>query len=184
MAEDQQVFLVRHGEGYHNASQNWDLQDPKLTAIGQGQASALGACKELALSPGSLLVVSPLSRAIATAVAAFPHIATQDPGCRVALCALHSERVGAHCDQGRSKSALLSDYPFISHWDGSTDLPEEWTLTTASDKDWEKERVPLFLAWLRQQSERHIVVIGHGAYFASKDLAGRHLQNCEFVELP
>ena len=35
------VILIRHAEGYHNLTENWDLADPELTDLGRRQ------CKEL-----------------------------------------------------------------------------------------------------------------------------------------
>jgi len=183
MPRCQRIFLVRHGEGYHNESDNWALEDPTLTQKGRDQAQALSYCRELKVGPHSLLVVSPLSRAIETARLAYPRIATHDAGVRVALCPLHSERVSCPCDSGRSKSALLKDYPFIERWDGFTELCEQWTQTWETDRDWRAKRVPAFLAWLSQQQEQHIVVIGHGAFFADRNLSAQHLGNCQFAEL-
>eukprot|EP00933_Yihiella_yeosuensis_P001317 TRINITY_DN102137_c0_g1_i1.p1 TRINITY_DN102137_c0_g1~~TRINITY_DN102137_c0_g1_i1.p1 ORF type:complete len:235 (-),score=47.50 TRINITY_DN102137_c0_g1_i1:94-720(-) len=186
LQQERRVFFVRHGEGHHNATEDWSLLDPKLTEKGQAQATSLAGHKELELRHGSLLVVSPLSRAIETALCGFPQIAEKEKTeteFRIVLSPLHSERVGAPCDIGRSKSALLKDYPCISQWSGFDDLQEEWTKTVENDKDWRTRRVPQFLEWLKEQPESHIVVIGHGCFFGDRGLLGRYLQNCEFAAM-
>ena len=176
------VLLVRHGEGTHNAATNrWGGEnptntiDPLLTEKGLSQASALAQDPKLAAP--NLIVVSPMSRAIQTAVAAFG----QSPGCRIVLTPLHSERWSAPCDQGRPKSELVAQFPFVREWEEFDALPEIWTPTEASDVDWKKTRVPAFLAWLKMQPEAKIVVVGHGAFFAH--LLGKHLRNCEIGEI-
>jgi len=37
----QLLSLVRQGEGYHNETQNWSLEDPRLTDKGRKQAQGL-----------------------------------------------------------------------------------------------------------------------------------------------
>ena len=103
------------------------------------------------------------------------------PNCRTVLSALHSERWSAPCDQGRPKSELAAQFPFVASWEGFDGLPEEWTPTQGSDADWERKRVPAFLAWLKEQPEARIVVVGHGAFYAA--LLGKHLRNCEIGEI-
>jgi len=172
------VVLVRHGEGAHNAARRYRIRDPKLTANGFKQANGL---RDSPLLQGcELLVVSPLSRAVQTAVALFG----ERPRCRTVLTALHTERWSALCDEGRPKSELRKEFPFLDDWDGWEELTEEWWPDEHSDRHWEATRVPAFCDWLRAQSERHrkVVVIGHGAFF--RVLAGQRLRNCEAVEIP
>ena len=125
----------------------------------------------------NLLVVSPLSRAIQTATIAFG----EKPPMRTVLSPLHSERVSADCDLGRPKSQLAADFPWIKAWEGFDELEDDWSPTFESDANWVRTRVPAFFAWLRQQPEQTIAVVGHGAYFNS--LLGKHLRNCEVARL-
>ena len=176
------VLLLRHGEGTHNCRAErwgggnpWDTLDPLLTQNGVEQAAAVA--KDPRLAEVDLIVVSPLSRAIQTATTIFG----EKSKCRTVLTPLHSERWSALCDEGRPKSALVETFPFIAGWEGFDALPEAWTPTKDTDAEWQRKRVPAFIAWLKAQPEERIVAIGHGAYFAA--LLGKHLKNCEIGEI-
>ena len=187
-----QVLLIRHGEGTHNlrscggSTDPYQTLDPRLTDKGRRQAAELRGVA--ALHDAQLVVVSPLSRAIETAAIAFGggggasmDRAPPTAGQRFCLCPLHSERWSNLCDQGRPKSELAHDFPFIREWEHFDALDELWTPTEETDRDWEARRLPAFVAWLRARPEARIVVIGHGAYF--QRLVGRHLHNCEVEEM-
>lgn len=172
----QRVVLVRHGEGIHNATENYGIVDPPLTAKGIEQAKSLRG--NPSLEGCELLVVSPLQRAIHTAATVFG----EQPVCRTVISALCTERWSARCDEGRPKAQLVADHPFVAAWEGWVELSEDiWWGTRTSDREWESERLPAFYDWLRAQPERKIVVVGHGGFFAP--LAGKHLGNCEAIEI-
>ncbi|CAE7235889.1 unnamed protein product, partial [Symbiodinium pilosum] len=128
------------------------------------------------LADCELLVVSPLSRAVQTAAAAFG----EHPACRTVLTALHTERCCSVSDEGRCKSDLAGMFPFLETWEGFAELDENWTPKCSTDKAWRETRVPAFLEWLAAQPEKRIVVVGHGAFFSA--LLGRYLANCEVAE--
>ena len=180
----QRVLLVRHGEAAHNAhwKEHKSTPDTTLTEKGREQAAALAS--HPALVQCSLLVVSPLSRAIETAAAIFG----ERPACRACLCPLHSERCdgGAACNTGSSKWTLAERFPYVRAWEGFDELDDNWSPTAESDahERWRTERVPAFLGWLAQREEHKVVVIGHGAFFHDPRLAGRMLANCEVAVLP
>lgn len=177
----QRVLLVRHGEAQHNAQwcQHSSTADTRLTECGRRQALALAS--HPALVQCTLLVVSPLSRAIETAVAIFGE------ACHalVYLCPLCSERrdSGAPCNEGSAKSSLACRFPFVRGWHGFDELPDDWCVTPEADAHdcWRTQRVPAFLAWLRRRAEERIVVVGHGGFFSDERLAGRMLANCEMA---
>eukprot|EP00929_Paragymnodinium_shiwhaense_P089332 TRINITY_DN49491_c0_g1_i1.p1 TRINITY_DN49491_c0_g1~~TRINITY_DN49491_c0_g1_i1.p1 ORF type:complete len:223 (+),score=24.89 TRINITY_DN49491_c0_g1_i1:3-671(+) len=175
-SSEKRVFLVRHGEGQHNVTKNYNLSDPVLTEKGQQQATSLRGHSDL--NGCDLILVSPMTRTIQTATLAFG----EQPPCPVMLCSLHQEKIGEHCDVGRPKSQLVKDLPYIQEWQGFDDLPEDWTKTQETDKNWVQERVPAFKQLLRERTERHIAVVGHGSFF--EELIGRHMANCEVAELP
>ena len=83
------IFLVRHGEGTHNATGDGSKIDPLLTARGQAQAASLRG--HLQLESCTLVVVSPLSRAVQTAATIFG----EKPSARTVLTPQHSERWSA-----------------------------------------------------------------------------------------
>src|SRR5690242_19026944 len=114
------IYFIRHGEGYHNAALDWSIFDAHLTEKGIGQATAVQPPEGL-----QLIISSPMTRAIQTTF----HIWQHKYPCSVRISHLHSERWSYQCDEGRPKSALLQDFPFLSAWEGWNELPEEWTPT-------------------------------------------------------
>ena len=185
--ETKQVLLVRHGQGTHNrpawgGQSPYQTVDPRLTDVGQSQAKALAG--DARLAGADLIVVSPLARAVQTAAAAFGlENGTPAGGAKVVLLPLHSERWSAPCDEGSPKSEIAKAFPFVTRWEGFEELQEQWTPTSSNDAQWRTVRVPAFLAWLRARPEKRIVVVGHGAFFAARELHGKHLRNCEVAEL-
>ena len=176
------VLLVRHGQGTHNrpshgATNSYAQRDPSLTEHGQSQAAALR--DDPRLRAAELIVVSPLRRAVQTAIAAFGEQRLARGG--VALTPLHSERWSAPCDEGSTKSELASAFPLVRQWEGWDELSEQWSPTQSNDARWQSVRVPAFLAWLQKRPENKIVVVGHVAFFAA--ILGRNLRNCEVAEL-
>merc|ERR1712224_489287 len=89
----QRVVLVRHGEGEHNATRNYKLIDPHLTEKGIIQARSLSG--HPLFNGVELIVVSPLTRAVQTALEAF---GPRPPHGRYYLSALHSEAVYSKAD--------------------------------------------------------------------------------------
>lgn len=145
----QSVLLVRHGEAEHNA--NWRKHsrtaDTMLTARGRAQAEQLAS--HAALADCTLLVVSPLSRAIETAALALGEAATALR--RVCVCALHSERneQGAACNRGSPKSSLAERFPFVAAWQGFDALAEEWWPEVEADSALAMPNRPKLLGSLR-----------------------------------
>jgi len=178
-ATPKRVLLLRHGQGTHNASHDYSYVDPMLTDQGKAQAKTL--YRDPQLADVNLIVVSPMARAIQTAVAAFGLDGVPPPGVRVFLQPLHSERWSAPCDQGSRKSTLADSFPIITNWSGFAELEESWTPTQQNDRDWKRHRVPAFRAWLSAQPEDRICAVGHGAFF--QELCGKHLRNCEIAEM-
>lgn len=169
---------MRHGQGVHNHTQLYDEVDPRLTELGYFQATALQTHPLLA-SP-DVVVVSPLTRAIQTALAIFE----EEVSCktRFILLPLMTERWGAPCDEGRPPGALVADFPAIRGWTGFEDLAQNWWPTASTDTNWRSERVPVFRRWLERRPEKHIVCVGHGVLFKAL-VPDRNWSNCEVVEL-
>ena len=114
---------MRHGEALHNTQwrKHSTTLDTPLTERGGEQAHRLAG--HPALVQCTLLVVSPLTRAIETAVAIYGRA----PECRACICALHSERVDnerAACNHGSPRTTLATRFPFLHAWEGFDELPE------------------------------------------------------------
>ena len=171
-AGTKRVLFVRHAEGVHNATENWDIPDPELTEKGAGQAQELraalaaqGVFQEL-----ELIVVSPLRRTLRTALLAFP------AGIPRFVTALHRERWSGRCDEGSSAPALCAALPDVATWPGLDTLGERWWASAPEDFP---ARALAFRRWLVARPESTLAVVGHGAF--SKELLGRDVNKTEAV---
>jgi glucosyl-3-phosphoglycerate phosphatase len=99
------IYLIRHGQSTFNALFDLNPVDPlhfdaRLSQLGIGQVTAARqAASEI---PVDLVVVSPLTRAIQTAVGLFG-----DANIPMIITDLHRERLEHSCDVGRSPSAFI-----------------------------------------------------------------------------
>jgi broad specificity phosphatase PhoE len=180
----QTVHLIRHGESLFNAlcaQAPWSdpmLFDAPLSASGEAQVAELR--RRVTGLPVELVVTSPLTRALQTALGAFG-----GNGVPILVEALHCERVEASCDVGRSPGVLAAEFPALRF----DHLEDPWWYADGvppGQVPWEPEevftaRVDAFRAWLAARPERTIAVIGHGAFFSR--LTGQRLANCELVTL-
>lgn len=172
------VHLIRHGQSTFNAAYAVDGIDPlhfdaRLTPLGLEQVAA--ARREAADLAPELIVTSPLTRAIQTAIGIF--------GDRPLLVeALHREHCYSSCDIGRPPALLAADYSHLAF----DHLAETWwhTAPDANEHGIAIEplemllgRVDDFRRWLIARPEREIAVIGHGTFFWH--LTGEKFENCQ-----
>lgn len=176
------IYLIRHGQSTFNALFDLDPVDPlhfdaRLSQIGIEQvAAARQAASEI---PVDLVVVSPLTRAIQTAVGLFG-----EADIPMIITDLHRERLENSCDVGRSPSALSAEFPMLTF----DHLSDPWWHNGQEDDRGVAvepdhlfgQRVTDFSRWLRARPENVVVVIGHGGFF--RRLSGRQLRNCEIME--
>eukprot|EP00742_Colponemidia_sp_Colp-10_P000957 GILJ01001039.1.p1 GENE.GILJ01001039.1~~GILJ01001039.1.p1 ORF type:complete len:211 (-),score=21.24 GILJ01001039.1:80-712(-) len=189
---DKQVYVIRHGQSEYNAwkkraimrlqfcvSASEVLRDAELTEKGRKQCGALGSrIKQSDLSSTvELIISSPLTRAIQTALTAFE-------GARIPIIInpLIRERMHTFCDVGSPPSVLADKFPSIDvshlkqHWwcvhNTTHSVPCRETLQSVD------ERIEQFLQWLHDRPEKVIVIVGHSKYF-QRWLGGRKLRNCE-----
>jgi broad specificity phosphatase PhoE len=179
------VHLIRHAQSTFNAAMAdtpWldpMIRDAPLSARGEAQAAALRG-RAAALAVG-LVVTSPLTRAIRTALAAFEGLGV--PILPLALC---TEKVEASQDVGRPASELAGAFPQLDFGH----LPEVWWYAGGADEDGiphEPEpafraRVAEFRGWLRARPEHAVAVVSHGSFLQA---LGRHrLENVEILTMP
>ncbi|MBI3504885.1 MAG: histidine phosphatase family protein [Proteobacteria bacterium] len=178
------VHLIRHGQSEFNAAfdnvKRVDpmIFDPRLTALGRSQASALAGPARWAKV--ETVFASPLTRAIETAELAFA-----GHGAPLRIEALHRERAEHSGDLGRSPSLLKADFPHLDF--GHLDDP--WwhhdparpTAILVESEDQLRARVGSFRDWLAARGEREIAVVGHGTFL--RFLTGRVFMNCDVVTL-
>ncbi|MFO1302964.1 MAG: histidine phosphatase family protein [Burkholderiales bacterium] len=180
------ILCIRHGESTFNAAWAASPTDPmhwdaRLSARGREQVRH--ARDAVQAHPVEVVLVSPLTRAIETALGLFEgHPASP----AMEVVPLLRERVENSCDVGRRPAELAAEFARLSfthvpdvwwHADGEPDARgicvEPDALVQA--------RVESFRRALQARRERTIAVVGHGTFL--RYLTGKSLANCEVVRL-
>jgi broad specificity phosphatase PhoE len=172
------VYLIRHGQSEFNAAHTPGEADPMildapLTAKGVAQAKAARA--DISGLGIRLVIASPLTRAIQTALHIFQG---QAP---IKIMAGHRELLSHSCDVGRAPSALKKQFPDLSF----DHLPDIWWHQGPANADGVpvepqgvfRDRVDEFAKELHRITQRPVAIVGHGDTF--RQLSGHALQNCE-----
>lgn len=174
-----EVHLIRHGESEFNAAFALKRVDPMifdapLTARGQEQAAALR--EEVASLNVETVIVSPLTRAIQTAMSAFANCSP-----KFHIEALHRERVEHSGDLGRSPSLLALDFPHLAFdhledpwWHCELHQPQ---IVVVESVEAVAARVRQFREFLVKRPEKRLAVVGHGTFL--RHLTGHSFANCE-----
>lgn len=180
------VHFIRHGQGHHNVfGAEWALagklgnaysdvgcpQDAELTVLGLSQAAALQPVLKDVLSstPASissssvLVLVSPMRRAIQTALAAIEGESSLD---QVYALELLHEQAGLHvCDKRLTKSELKTYFPKVNFdWIETEDDPLWGDGSKRESPESVLRRSYAFLMWLRERPEKQIIVASHSAF--------------------
>lgn len=179
------IFLIRHGQSTFNALNEGSGVDPMLfdaplTSLGLEQVAAARAA--MRDRPVEVVLVSPLTRALQTALGIF---ADHPARPRIVVEAGHRERLESSCDQGRSPRELRAAFPDVAF----DHLPDTWWHDAGvpdgrgihvEPLDVMLARMHDFAASLRDRGEAVIAVVGHATFF--HHLTGRWMQNCEILE--
>ncbi len=183
MKSQRRIRFIRHGQSEFNAAfelirpKDPMIFDARLTEKGRGQASALAG--QGLWHDVQLVVTSPLTRAIETALLAFA--GTPVP---IRVEALHRERVEHSGDLGRPRAALAGEFGHLEFgtfpefwWHHAEGRPNEIAIESEETLG---ARVADFRAWLAGRPERNIAVVGHGTFL--NRLTGHSFANCEVLE--
>lgn len=179
------LHLVRHGQGFHNLLgdeyrkngvqfscvgddlsdsnpyRRPELRDPPLTATGRAQAKSLQGTSRT-LSP-AVVITSPMSRAVSTALLAFPHLIGVVP------FIAHEdarEQAGVHvCDQRNPTSDIRLDFPAldVSLIEKDDDDPL-WHDTEREAPAAVCARARRLLDWIAQRGDSEVVIVSHSAF--------------------
>lgn len=180
------ILCIRHGESTFNAAWAADPVDPmhwdaRLTALGRDQVRQ--ARESVARYPVELVLVSPLTRAIQTALGLF----REHPSApKFEVVPILRERLENSCDVGRAPAELSAEFPDVhfAHlppvWWHAEGEPDERGIHVEPE-ELVQERAAAFRRSLRERRERTIAVVGHGGFL--RHLTGRALANCEVVTL-
>eukprot|EP00803_Ostreobium_quekettii_P002070 evm.model.scf_1905.2 EVM.evm.TU.scf_1905.2 scf_1905:10207-15073(-) len=200
------VHFIRHGHGYHNYPLNSFEMDPHLTEVGWRQTEEVRS-HILQLDPPldvEVVITSPLTRTLETAAGIFgcdepadrrevimaeqtknvkgvcqSHGAIyNNRGLQFIAIGLCREQMGGNpCDQHRSRSELMLQFPGIdmSNLEGETDTYFNDVMMETDDVC--KLRVNQFFQWLMTRPERSIAVVTHCNFLlVATDEACSHLR--------
>lgn len=178
------VHLIRHGQSTFNAAcaalpfADPMLFDAPLSERGHGQVADLrGRVAPLGVE---LVVTSPLTRALQTAIGGFG-----GGPAPIVVEALVRESLESSCDVGRSPRVLAAEFPNLRF----DHLDDPWWHTDDGDsrpvpsepQPMLVRRIEMFRAWLERRPERTIAVVGHGTFF--NVLTGLRMDNCEIATI-
>ena len=180
------VHCIRHGESTFNRAWRATPVDPlhydaPLSELGVEQVQRARAT--VAALPVELVIISPLTRALQTAIGLFADHPHAPP---MLVAHLARERCENSCDVGRSPSEIAAAFPSldVAHladvWCHAEGEPDERGICVEPIEHVEA-RVAAFREFLLARPERHIAVVGHDTFFFH--LTGRHLANCEATAL-
>ena len=197
MAAGRSFTFIRHGEAAHNPlitagdkAAGRAILDPKLTALGTEQATALGAKLTESNQSFDIVVTSPLSRALQTTALACP---AECAARRVVVTSLHTENgipvegdpvAGNPCQRGAPLAELRADYPTFD-FAGCAD-EAQWT-TDGRGGSFHPlgvaERLELFRTFLHGLPEdAAVLVVGHSGFWKKFLGQDQKMANCELVE--
>jgi len=148
------------GSGVAEAEyKNWEWLDARLTPLGESQARALRPT--MAAHRVDVVLTSPLSRTIQTALLAIPEgppFVVED-GCR--------ERIGTHpCDKRRSRAELRADFPRIVLDGLAAEEDDKWTEAREPEHELNM-RAGRFCATLAARPEEAIAVVTHNDFLTA-----------------
>mmetsp|Transcript_24218 Transcript_24218/g.50100 ORF Transcript_24218/g.50100 Transcript_24218/m.50100 type:complete len:258 (-) Transcript_24218:26-799(-) len=221
MARVKDVYLVRHGESTYNQwrKQSYTtcfctcmmghccdplIRDAPLSARGEKQVKELAAAVQAAdwAKRVTTVVVSPLTRALATALGGFGHLESV----RFVVHPLAAEHLDTMCDVGSDVPSLKEkfgddqriDWSIVEargaggdgEWwykpgDAPSNPPADEIIPRKEPTDAVMERIKTFKADLSIMPEPCLVVVGHSSFF--KRMLGEYtkMSNCEvrYVEM-
>ena len=196
------VHMVRHAQGTHNVDQNGvTLRDPanhdaRLTPFGEQQCDALSLAlrRDGRVAGATLVVTSPLTRCVQTALLCFKGRVADDA--RFVAHESVRETVNFACDARRSADALADEFAAAgvdfsllvdppradetsdarSSYEYSADpLWRKYESVVGNARAWDDhresgdlvsvaDRARAFFAWLETRTEREVAVSSHSAF--------------------
>ena len=153
------VHIIRHGQSLHNVERGYPYRDPPLTNEG------VNAAKEIKISAiPDLIVISPMTRTIQTALNAFPSILGSAPThTKVQIWPDLREAHDANCNKGVSRTELSAKFPQFNF----AECPEEWDHPPHTTED-ASIRAEVVRQRLKGLSEQYvnIALITHRGFIA------------------
>lgn len=158
-----ELLFIRHGQGEHTLDlpQSLDIPDPALTKMGIVQAEKLR--EQFKLSEDDIVVISPIRRALQTAL-----IWSKDINCQKIVSPLVSPRMFPQKPKSRTLSCdvLLTKENIKKYFPGffiDTNLSNQlWSkgLNTLNDFEFNVFAED-FLEWCKKQDTKRIYIVSH-----------------------
>lgn len=153
------IHIIRHGQSIHNVFHGYPHRDPPLTDAGQKATEQI----KISAVP-DLIVVSPMTRTIQTAMNAFPSIlgsTSFQP--EVQIWPDLREVYNATCNQGLSRAEISAKFPQFNF----EECPEEWDYPPSTIES-ATARAEIVRRRLQELSKayRNIVLITHRGFIA------------------
>eukprot|EP01134_Creolimax_fragrantissima_P004925 CFRG4925T1 len=184
-----QVWFVRHAQSqsqYESAmASKYSLppvviSDPDLSSMGLDQVVQLREHFEKMKSQTGrtidLVVISPLTRALQTAIHVLPEI--QLGTCTVKVCSRIRERSNRACDCGSGPDTLKQRFPCVDFQDLEPNWWQCWHSDNQETVEEVRGRAKSFTQWLKGRKEKTIVVFSHGNFLLHQ-LGAPRMGNCE-----
>lgn len=165
------IHIIRHGEAIHNIDRTYAKRDPPLTAAGRDQCQQV----ELVATP-DLILISPMTRTLQTALTVFPFLQSDDPfPVPVEVWPDLREAHDAECNKGLGRAELRNKFPRFNF----EPCAEEWDYPqhTIEGATARAERVRKRLKEL-SNTYHNIAVVAHRGFFAYL-VKGRRFNTCE-----
>mmetsp|Transcript_39350 Transcript_39350/g.93078 ORF Transcript_39350/g.93078 Transcript_39350/m.93078 type:complete len:250 (-) Transcript_39350:179-928(-) len=188
------VCFIRHGQAMHNIpyeqgkrDEAIKILDPHLTDLGREQAKSMQENPLLLEALGGddcsgveLVVVSPLSRTIQTALLGLEKWLAAKEGRKLMLMPDLQETGEVACDTGSPVETIKESFKAQAHLLDFSCMRDGWELKEGPNKDTAeaiKARLARFTSWLASRPERSVVVVAHHNLFLG--LLKVSFRNCE-----
>ena len=174
-APQQVIHLFRHAEAAHNSEDDTSIRDPYLTINGIAQAEQILTTYKFLNQP-TLVLVSPLKRALQTALYAFHPIFNkrvtklypQEQAPRFLALPQLQEVSENPCDTGISLSSLKKEYgeyiEFSDEWFESDEWFRKQNTTFANENVLLGKRAKSVRDFLNQSPHEEVIVVTHGDF--------------------
>jgi Histidine phosphatase superfamily (branch 1) len=172
---EQIIHLFRHAQALHNSENNTSLRDPQLTANGITQAEQILTTYQFFNRP-TLILVSPLQRAIQTALHAF-HPSFNKSAVKLSqsgqpprfLALPHLQEVTEKpCDTGTSLAFLKKSYGQFIEFPDDLFHSDIWFVkhgtVFADENALLSNRAKFVRAYIKQCGSEEIIVMTHGDF--------------------
>ena len=165
------VYFVRHGEAEHNIRPRpWgrELIDAPLTKTGREQAaSSLEEATRALDGTLELVIVSPMTRALQTALLGFKAFAERADFPFLCLEACR-ERFGVNLpDKRRSTAAVAAEFPRVDFSMIETADDSLFSDDVRESSEALSRRADAFLEMLHARPEQHIAVVCHSSFLCA-----------------